>query len=164
MTRNRTSAKKAGNAFETLVANYLAARLDDRIERRAKTGAKDRGDVGGVRHMGQRLVIECKDYGGRLLPGEWLAEAETERMNDGALAGLVVAKRRGETDPAAQYVLLSLGDFAALLVGQRAGEQPRSTRREDCAICGRPEARCRELASRTRDPHAFTVARRQAIA
>jgi len=51
MNRNRASAKKAGTAFETLVAGFLAERLgDDRIERRTKNGAKDRGDIAGVRH------------------------------------------------------------------------------------------------------------------
>ena len=50
MTRNRASAKKAGTAFETLVVGYLRNVLhDERIERRAKSGAKDRGDVSGVR-------------------------------------------------------------------------------------------------------------------
>lgn len=50
MNRNRASAKKAGTAFETLVAGFLAERLgDDRIERRTKNGAKDRGDIAGVR-------------------------------------------------------------------------------------------------------------------
>ncbi len=48
MNRNRASAKKAGTAFETLVAGFLAERLgDDRIERRTKNGAKDRGDIAG---------------------------------------------------------------------------------------------------------------------
>lgn len=62
MTRNRTSAKAAGTRLERELADYLAATLaDDRIERRARNGAKDRGDVAGVRVHGQRLVIECKD-------------------------------------------------------------------------------------------------------
>src|SRR5450756_2953601 len=78
MTRTRTSAKKAGSRFETLVATYLAEALDDdRIERRARTGAKDRGDIGGVRHMGARVVIECKDCARPAL-AQWAAEAETE--------------------------------------------------------------------------------------
>ena len=119
MSRSRASAKAAGSSFERLVADYLAAAVDDRIDRRAKTGAKDKGDVGGLRHMGGRVVLECKDYGGRFNVGPWLAEAETERGNDDALAGLVVAKRRGTTDPAAQVVFLTLGDLVALLTGTR---------------------------------------------
>ena len=39
MTRTRTSARKAGSAFESLVVAYLA-----------RNGSKDRGDVSGPRH------------------------------------------------------------------------------------------------------------------
>src|SRR5690349_8631746 len=95
MARTRASAKKAGSTFERSLADWLARHVDDRIDRRVKNGAKDRGDIGGLRHMGGRVVIEAKDYGGRLLPGPWLNEAETERGNDDALCGLVIAKRRG---------------------------------------------------------------------
>ena len=61
MSRTRASAKAAGTRFERLVADYLAQHVDDRIDRRVKTGAKDRGDIAGVRHMGGRVVLECKD-------------------------------------------------------------------------------------------------------
>jgi len=119
MARSRASAKKAGSTFERSLADWLARHVDDRIDRRVKNGAKDRGDIGGLRHMGGRVVIEAKDYGGRLLPGPWINEAETERGNDDALCGLVIAKRRGTTDPAAQFVLMTLGDLTALLTGNR---------------------------------------------
>lgn len=119
MSRNRASAKAAGATFEKQVADYLAAQIDDRIERRTLTGSKDRGDIGGLRVHAQRVVIECKNYGGRLEAGVWINETETERINDNALAGFVVAKRRGITDPAKQYVLLTLGDLVALLNGHR---------------------------------------------
>jgi hypothetical protein len=119
MTRNRASAKKAGSAFETLIAGYLAKHVDDRIERRTRNGAKDRGDISGLRHMGSRVVVETKDHGGQLKVGEWLTEAEIERGNDDAVAGLVVAKRRGKTDPADQIVITTLGDLVALLTGER---------------------------------------------
>ena len=71
MTRTRASAKQAGATFERSLADWLAAKVDDRIDRRVKTGAKDRGDIGGLRHMGGRIVIEAKNYGGRLMPG-WM--------------------------------------------------------------------------------------------
>lgn len=116
--RNRTSARQAGTRFERTVADYLAEHVDDRIDRRAKTGARDRGDIGGVRHMGGRVVVECKDTTRVDLAG-WVAEAETERGNDDALAGLVVHKRRGVGDPGDQYVTLTLRDLVALLTGQR---------------------------------------------
>lgn len=100
-----------------LVATYLAHRLkNDNIERRALTGAKDRGDITGVRTVyGRRVVVEVKDYGGRLEPGPWLNEAERERQNDGAAVGVVVAKRRGTTNPADQFALMRLADLAVLL-------------------------------------------------
>lgn len=119
MTRSRASARRAGARFEQQVADYLAVHLaDDRVERRTRNGAKDRGDIAGVRHMGGRLVLECKDTT-RWIPAAWLAEAEAERGNDDALAGLVVAKRRGVADPGRAVVLLTLHDLACLLTGHR---------------------------------------------
>lgn len=119
MTRNRASAKKAGTAFATSIANHLAANVSDLIERRTLTGAVDRGDISGLRHMGGRIAVECKDHGGRYLVGGWLDEAATERGNDDALVGLVVAKRRGITYPGDQVVFMCLDDFVALLTGSR---------------------------------------------
>ncbi len=118
MSRNRASAKAAGTRFERAVADYLAAHVDDRVDRRAKTGAKDRGDIAGLRHMGGRVVVECKDTA-RLELGAWTREAEVERGNDDALVGLVVHKRRGVADPGEQYVTCTLRDLVALLTGER---------------------------------------------
>ena len=120
MTRNRQSAKQAGTRFETSIATFLATELDDdRIERRRLAGSKDRGDIAGLRHHGQRLVLECKDHGGRLTVGPWVEEAHTEAGNDGALCGVVIAKRRGTTNPGAAYVLMTVNDLIALLTGHR---------------------------------------------
>ena len=120
MARNRNSAKAAGQRFESLVAAYLNRHVDDRIERRRLGGAgNDRGDISGLRHMGQRIVLECKDYGGRLQPGPWIEETERERLNDDAGVGIVVAKRRGTTAPGEQFVLMTLADLVALLTGSR---------------------------------------------
>lgn len=120
MTRTRESAKAAGSRAERAVADYLKAALrSDYIDRRVKTGAKDRGDISGVRAHGHPVVVEVKDVS-RMALSEWVAEAEAERDNDGALAGVVVHKRRGRGDPGAWYVTLTLGDLAALLSGRRA--------------------------------------------
>lgn len=119
MARNRASAKKAGASFEALVANYLDAYVDDRIERRTKNGAKDRGDIAGLRHMGERVVVECKNYGGALKPSEWIKEAHVEAGNDDALLGIVIAKRRGTTNPGAQWVLMTVNDLVGLCTGER---------------------------------------------
>lgn len=117
--RSRSSAKRAGAKFEQDCADYLAAALDDdRIERRRLGGSKDRGDIAAVRAHGQRLVVECKNSAS-WKPGTWLKEAEAERVNDGALATLVVAKRHGIADPGSQVVLMTLADLAALITGTR---------------------------------------------
>ena len=119
MSRNRKSARAAGQRFESLVAAYLNTHVDDRIERRRMSGAHDRGDISGLRHRGGRIVIECKDYGGQLKPGPWVEEAHIEAGNDSALLGIVVAKRRGTTTPGDQFVLMTLADLVALLTGSR---------------------------------------------
>ena len=118
MARSRASAKAAGTRHERVVADYLAQHVDDRIDRRPKTGSKDRGDIGGVRHLGARVVVECKNTS-RLDVGTWLREAEVERGNDDATVGLVVAKRHGQGAPADQLVLMTLGDLVAMLTGSR---------------------------------------------
>ena len=116
--RNRASAKAAGARFERQIADTLAAHVDDRIDRRAKTGAKDKGDIGGLRHMGGRVVIECKNAARTDLAG-WMAEAETERGNDDALAAVVVHKRHGNAAQLDQWVTMTMREFIALLTGER---------------------------------------------
>lgn len=106
--------------MERLIADCLAEHIDDRIDRKVKTGSLDKGDIGGIRtHTGHRVVVEIKDYGGKYQVGPWLDEAETERINDNAQVGLVVAKRRGITDPLQQTVLMTVSDLIALLNGSR---------------------------------------------
>lgn len=119
MARNRASAKAAGSRFERIIADSLALHVDDRIDRRVKTGAKDRGDIGGWRFAGRRIVAELKDYGGQFKVGPWLNEAEVERGNDDADVGLVIAKRRGFGDPLDQVVLMTVRDLIALTTGER---------------------------------------------
>lgn len=124
--RNRASAKKAGSAFERLVADYLNRHVDDRIDRRVKTGAKDRGDIAGVRHMGERVAIECKNTTKASL-ATWMTEAETARGNDDATVALIVHKRHGKGDPGDQWVTTTLADLVALLTGHRPEEQEETT-------------------------------------
>lgn len=123
MSRTRSSAKAAGSRFERDIADYLASALaDDRIDRRPKTGAKDRGDIGGVRIHGQRLVLECKNVTKQALP-QWTDEAHTEAGNDDALVGVVVHKRHGTGYPGKQWVSMTVDDFLALLSGARHGHR-----------------------------------------
>lgn len=114
MTRSRASARAAGARFERSIADWLASNLDDRIDRRVKTGAKDRGDIGGIRHRGERVVLELKDTARTDLAG-WIREAHLEARNDDARIGVVVHKRRGTTNPADQWVHMTLADLAWLL-------------------------------------------------
>ena len=118
MTRSRATAKAAGARFERITADYLAQHVDDRIDRRVKTGANDRGDHAGVRCQGQRIVHECKDRA-RVSISDALAEVEVERGNDDALAGVVIHKRTGKSAPGDQLVTMTLRDYAALLSGVR---------------------------------------------
>jgi hypothetical protein len=123
MSRTQASAKSAGTAHETKIAKYLAAHVDERIERRARNGSKDRGDLSGLRVIGGgRLVAELKDYGGRINAGPWMAEADIEAGNDDAIAAVVIAKRRGTTDPGQQWVLTTVADLVTILTGQRPQE------------------------------------------
>lgn len=117
MARTNRSARQAGSRFERLVADYLRDTIDDRIDRRVKTGAKDRGDIAGLRAHGQRIVVEVKDCT-RTQLGPWLAEAETERGNDDALAGIVISKRHGKGTPEHQIVHMTLQNFVSLITGQ----------------------------------------------
>jgi hypothetical protein len=117
-SRNRSSARAAGGKFERDIADHLAKHVDDRIDRRVKTGAKDRGDIGGFRVHGRRVVIECKNEKGIKL-GTWYGEAEIERDNDDAVAGLVAHKRHGKGSPGEQWVTMTVDDLIFLVTGVR---------------------------------------------
>lgn len=117
MARSRASAKAAGSKFERDIADHLAKVVDDRIDRRVKTGAKDRGDIGGVRVHGQKLVLECKNTS-RINLGSWITEAHVEAGNDDALAGVIVHKRHGVGAPGKQWVTMCLDDLIALITGE----------------------------------------------
>lgn len=110
--------RQKGSTFERMIADYLANWIDDRIDRRVKNGAKDRGDIAGLRHLGHRIVLECKNTA-KFALGSWAAEAEVERGNDDALAGLFIHKRHGKGQRQDQWVTLTVGELAALLTGNR---------------------------------------------
>jgi len=119
VTRSPASAKQAGARFERVIADYLSEHVDERIDRRVKTGAKDKGDIASLRHRGMRLVVECKDYAGEYMVGPWLNEVDIERGNDDAPVGMVFAKRRGSSEPGEQVVFMTVDDLVALLTGVR---------------------------------------------
>lgn len=105
---------RKGASFERQVADYWRDNWDDRIDRRVKTGAKDKGDIANLRVIDHRLVVECKNERATNLAG-WVKEAQAEAENDGALVGFVVAKRKGHGKPEDQYVIMTQGDLLKLL-------------------------------------------------
>ena len=124
MTITPAAAKAKGAHFETRIAEYLATELlDDRIERRTKHGHKDTGDIGGVKIGGQRLIIECKNCPMNVDLPTWLREAHREAGNDDALAGIVIAKRKGITNIGEQFVHMTVDDLLALITGERHGHR-----------------------------------------
>ena len=109
-------SKQKGTAMETLVTNYLRQEWDAHIHRRALTGSADQGDIGGFElgPNGKELAIEVKNCA-KLALAEWVGEAQAEAINAGAVAGIVVHKRKGKGQPEDQYVTMTLGDFVTIL-------------------------------------------------
>lgn len=125
-----SKATQKGTRFETQVADYMRSRLHMPIERRAKCGSKDRGDISGFRIGPWDCVVECKNRKAMDLPG-WLAEAEDERENACASYGVVIHKRRGygDNNMGGTYVTMTLdtlldiaGDVKSQKIGLRFGE------------------------------------------
>jgi hypothetical protein len=110
--------RQKGSSFERLIADALAEAMhDDRIDRSPLRGAFDRGDISGVRSPFGKVAIEVKNVARLDLAG-WVTEAETERGNLDAVAGVVIHKRRGKGAALDQYVTLTVRDFIALLGGE----------------------------------------------
>lgn len=122
---------KKGSAFERQTADYWRDNWSGFIDRRVKTGAKDRGDIANIRVRGKeldppegmiavsnnvshRVVVECKNEKTTTL-SKWIKEAQEEAKNDGALVGIVVAKRLGNANPEDQWVIMTQGDLMKLL-------------------------------------------------
>lgn len=114
VSRTRRSARQAGAHFERDIADHLAEVWDDRIDRKVKSGAKDKGDIVNLRLNGFKIAVECKDVARQDISG-WVREAHKEAVNLGATVGIVVAKRHGKADPAEQWVHMTVGDFVTLL-------------------------------------------------
>lgn len=99
-----------GTAAETAVVNYLKANGFPYAERRALSGALDKGDVTGI----PGVVIEVKNHAALDLAG-WLNELMREMDNAKAEFGTVVAKRRGTTDPGQWYAIMPFEVWVAML-------------------------------------------------
>jgi Holliday junction resolvase len=110
MKINGAAMKAKGSAFEREVVRALKRLGFPYAERAYGAGRPhDVGDIDGV----PGLVFECKARRALELAA-WVDEAQREAANAGAV-GVVVAKRRGRPTEDA-YVVLSLSDFAALMV------------------------------------------------
>lgn len=109
-----------GARFERLMADYLKRVLDwPYIDRKVKTGNKDKGDIANVMLFNDEpVVVECKNTA-RLNVGAWIKEAEVERINMGAIAGVVLYKRTGKGQPEDQLVIMTARDFASIIKGAR---------------------------------------------
>lgn len=93
-----------GTWFESRIVEWLSEWFP-RVERRAKTGAKDKGDIAGL--LG--VVIEAKNVKPTLLSvvfNTGTKELQREVDNAGAVLGLLAVKRPGTTDPGDCYWLL----------------------------------------------------------
>lgn len=106
--------KRKGSTWEAAIVDFLRGHGAPHAERRLAGSAKDRGDVAGI----PGVVVEAK-AAAKFELAAWLAEAETERANDGAAIGLVWAKRRGKASAGDGYVVMTGATLVRLL--QEAG-------------------------------------------
>jgi hypothetical protein len=120
-------SKDIGTAAETAVVRYLREHGWPGAERRALAGAADLGDITGC----PGLVWEIK--GGKKAETAsdslircWLADAERERMADGADLGILVTKRKnyGPERAGSWWVHVDLVTWMALSRGRIPLAQP----------------------------------------
>lgn len=119
MARNLASAKAAGAKFNRDIVDVLAEHISRFIDKAPLKGAKDEGDVLHLEnHLEQKIAGECKNVT-RLSLGTWAAEAEAERINLKAIAGVIFHKRHGKGNPLDQWVTMTVRDFIAIQTGVR---------------------------------------------
>jgi hypothetical protein len=63
-------------------------------------------------------VFEAKNTA-KINLGTWATEAEAERVNDEALAGVIIHKRHGKGQAGDQWATMPLADLVAILTGKR---------------------------------------------
>jgi len=99
--------KRKGSAFERLIADYLAERLP--CERIPAGATLDRGDM-----WTSAAAIQCKNCR-TLSLGAWLRDARDQQRNAGKRLHALVVKAKGTTDPAEQFVVMTLEQFRQML-------------------------------------------------
>ena len=111
-------AQRKGATFEQQCADYASMRTGDEVIRSRPHGANDRGDLHGLKFLGKRVTVECKNCK-KMELAEWIEEAETERGNDDGDYGVVIHKRRGKgaKNFGENYVTMTYDTFLAMSVG-----------------------------------------------
>lgn len=104
-----SASKARGTRAESAVVAYLRS-IVPAVERRAMSGAVDKGDIAGI----PGVVVEVKDHVKLDLAG-WVSEMLAEMSNAGADVGVVWHKRRGKGSPADWYVTTTGDVFSVML-------------------------------------------------
>lgn len=102
-------SKQKGTAWETALVRWFEAKGID-AKRIVLHGNKDQGDV-----ETEEFNVEAKNCNAISL-STWIAEADAESTNAGKPV-VVVAKRKGTTDPGKAYVVTTLDRFTEMMYG-----------------------------------------------
>jgi hypothetical protein len=108
--------KRKGSAFERLIADYLAERIP--CERIPAGATLDRGDL-----WTATAAIQCKNHR-TLSLGAWLDATQQQQHHAAKPFHALVVKRKGTTDPAQQFVVMTLEQFRDLLAYHQPGMSP----------------------------------------
>ena len=102
--------KAKGSQWERDIVGYLQAHGFPYAERRFGAGQQnDKGDILGI----PGVTIEAKNHA-KFAQSDWLAQAETERVNAGNKHGVVVVKRRGKS-AGEGFVVMTLETFCEIV-------------------------------------------------
>lgn len=111
-----SSEKRKGNAAERAVVDYLRRHGFPQARR---TQAGTRGDIGDVDGV-PGVAIEVKNHARLDLAG-WVAQMLAEMDEKGVENGVVIAKKRGTSDPGEWYAITPLRLWATMLDNYNAG-------------------------------------------
>lgn len=120
-------SRSIGTPAESAVVRYLQAHGFPHAERRALTGAQDKGDIAGC--IGICWEVKAGNAAAKASDGQvekWLEETETERVNAGADIGVLVMKRKGVSGTRAGewWAVMDGGVFADLVYEPEPGATP----------------------------------------
>lgn len=104
-----SAAKARGARWETELAEHLRDRTGQNVQRIRLNGTTDLGDMHLALPHGT-AVVEAKNAKTMNLAG-WCDEARQEAANAGLPGWAVVIRRRGQRDPGAAYVVLTVDEW-----------------------------------------------------